>query len=104
VNYAPDANEIAARNARRERAHRDAVAAETGTPVQVKPSVVRGKFSLWLTRHHALNDGAPIQSSHVTLDLTKPGLVIAYAENGDAEILVPSPGMYMTFEPDREGE
>lgn len=97
MTYARDANEIAAAEERRTR---------TQGAVQgaAYPPVVRGTLSIWGRLVDMSNGVAPYQSDHVTLDLTKPGLVIAYDENGDAEIFVPTPGWYMNFVPDREGE
>jgi hypothetical protein len=42
------------------------------------------------------------QSEHVTVQHTAAGWIITQDENGDTEMLVPFPGWYFNFVPDRD--
>lgn len=97
MTYTPDPNEIAAREERREAQRSRAQGVAPGN------NPIRGTFSVWGSLK-AVAEYDPVQSHHVTLDLSKPGLVVAYDEAGNAEIFAPAPGWYMNFVPDREGE
>lgn len=93
-----DANQIAQEQERRERAPQ----------AKVVPNgrVVRGTLSVWRDITNAWEgDNPSTQAVHVSIDISRPGVLIAYDERGDAEIYYPEPGWYVNFVPDRdEGE
>lgn len=100
MTYTRDPNQIAAEHARREeREFRD-------DPVRLRPQpVMRGTLTIWHSLQAMMHDQAPLAKSlNAVLDVSKPGLVIAYGPDGDAEIFAIQPGWYIFFEPNREGE
>lgn len=93
--YQPDANEVARRQATREQRE----GAESG----IRP--VLGTLSYWTdVTLSAIGRDPTMQSPGVHIDIKANGMIIAYDENGDAEIFVPAPGAYLNFVPDRESE
>jgi hypothetical protein len=95
VNYTPDANEMAARYARQE-----AEKHESSPPASAP--MVRGTLTIWLGDPSGNHN---FELKGVRLDLSRPGLLIAYFDDGDAQLHVLKPGSTMLFEPDRrEGE
>ena len=63
--------------------------------------VVRGTLTIWESIPSMLvGDDWIAKSIHASLDLSKPGVLIAYEPDGAAEIFVLQPGWYMNFVPD----
>lgn len=93
-----DANQIAQEAARRERP-------TTYTPGARVPAV-RGTLTIWRSLDALEMGKDPIaRNSRVVVDLTRPGQIIAYDADGNADIFYPDRGWYVTFVPDRhEGE
>lgn len=88
-----DANQIARDTERREQRHLNE------GPFQPR----RGTLSVWDTLGDMINGLDPIyQSLHVTAQPLPCGWLVAKDENGDTEILVPNPGWYINFVPDRD--
>lgn len=96
MNYQRDANEIAQAAERRDRES----LRERPLP---SPRIVRGTLTIWEKIQFSADD--PIyQGYDVHIDLNKPGLLVAYDDNGDAEIFVLQPGWYINFVPNHAGE
>jgi hypothetical protein len=97
VTYTRDANELAAEASRREERYPERTAA--------RPGPVWGTLTIWPSLRGMHNgDGVIARSLHTHIDLSRPGLLIAYDDQTDAEIFAIVPGWYIRFEPDREGE
>lgn len=94
---ARDANQLAEEAERREYRHRQ----EPATDVRIW-----GTLSIWRSLHIANAGEDPWwQCDDVNIDLTRPGIIIAYDRQGDAEVFYPESGWYVNFVPDRhEGE
>lgn len=93
-----DATELAQEYERREERHRSMSPGNA--------PVVWGTLSIWRSLH-IVNAGEDPwwQSEEVNVDLSRPGTIITYDKNGDAEVFFPEPGWYVNFVPDRhEGE
>lgn len=90
-----DANDLAQDYERRERREREGL--------QPKAHVW-GTLSVWLSQSNYVAGSNPDTQGHVTLDLSKPGLLLAYDEEGAAEIWVLSEFTVFNFVPDRAGE
>jgi hypothetical protein len=93
VNYIPDANDLAARQERREQKHLGAMGGK---------APVWGMFSVWQTLKEVDQGLDPWIQIHCFLELKDSGLIVAYDDDGNAEIYSPAPGWYMNFVPDRQ--
>lgn len=63
---------------------------------------VRGTLSLWdAVRDYATGEDPVVQSPGVTLDLSYPGMLLAYDAQGDCEIFTLSENQVFNFVPDR---
>lgn len=99
MNYTPDANEMAARYARQEAEKHEALPPASSAPQ------VRGTLTVWKSLEAMIQGQSWLTQSHnVVIDLSRPGLLIAYDDHGDAEIFSLLPGWYSNFVPNREGE
>ena len=88
-----DANDLATLHEQRERKQHEGKAP------------VRGTLTIWNDLSGMVAGDDPlIQCVHTTLDLSKPGLIIAYTEDGVAEVFAIRKGWYFNFLPDRSHE
>lgn len=105
MTYSKDPNQIASEFARRE--EREALLQPPRRVPPAPAALPTGTLSVWTDIANMAVGRNPIhQSEGITLDLSRPGLVIAVTPaNGDVEVFVTQPGWYINFVPDRrEGE
>lgn len=88
-----DANEIAKEHEVRER---------RSTRGDGPTKTLWGTLSVWLSQSNYVAGSRPDTQGYCTIDISKPGLLIAYDEEGGAEIWVLSDFTVFNFVPDRD--